>query len=85
MCVLSLSLVRFVISDKAKLGKIPWSYIILDEGQRIKNQESKLALTLNSHYNSKHRLVLTGTPLQVCGCNHRRRFNIFLTIIFGLS
>jgi len=27
---------EFVISDKAKLGRIAWNYIILDEGQRIK-------------------------------------------------
>lgn len=55
---------RFVIADKAKLGKIQWNYIILDEGQRIKNKDSKLSTTLVTAYQSKRRLVLTGTPLQ---------------------
>eukprot|EP00698_Gefionella_okellyi_P022852 TRINITY_DN7652_c0_g1_i1.p1 TRINITY_DN7652_c0_g1~~TRINITY_DN7652_c0_g1_i1.p1 ORF type:complete len:1123 (+),score=256.91 TRINITY_DN7652_c0_g1_i1:28-3369(+) len=55
---------EFVIGDKAKLGRIPWNYIILDEGQRIKNKDSKLSGTLTGAYDSKHRLVLTGTPLQ---------------------
>lgn len=30
----------------------------------MKNSQSKLSLTLTTHYNSRYRLILTGTPLQ---------------------
>lgn len=40
-----------------------WRYMIVDEGQRIKNHNSQLACVLRK-INSVHRLILTGTPLQ---------------------
>ncbi|XWS39076.1 hypothetical protein CRYUN_Cryun18bG0019100 [Craigia yunnanensis] len=49
--------------DRPKLSKIPWHYIIIDEGHRIKNASCKLNADLK-HYQSSHRLLLTGTPLQ---------------------
>ncbi|KAG2332464.1 hypothetical protein Bca52824_003644 [Brassica carinata] len=49
--------------DRPKLSKILWHYIIIDEGHRIKNASCKLNADLK-HYNSSHRLLLTGTPLQ---------------------
>ena len=56
----------FIINkkDTPKLGSIPWEYIVVDEGHRMKNTESKLTTTLSTRYTSKHRLILTGTPLQ---------------------
>lgn len=36
----------------------------LDEGHRMKNTQSKLSQTLTQFYHSRHRLILTGTPLQ---------------------
>ncbi len=56
---------EYVMLDKADLGKIEWNYIIIDEGHRIKNRNSKLSTTLRNSYMSRHRLLLTGTPLQV--------------------
>lgn len=50
--------------DKPKLSKVQWHYIIIDEGHRIKNASCKLNADLK-HYSSTHRLLLTGTPLQV--------------------
>lgn len=50
--------------DRPKLSKIHWHYIIIDEGHRIKNASCKLNADLK-HYQSAHRLLLTGTPLQV--------------------
>uniref|UniRef100_A0A2P2ME21 Chromatin structure-remodeling complex protein SYD n=1 Tax=Rhizophora mucronata TaxID=61149 RepID=A0A2P2ME21_RHIMU len=50
--------------DRPKLSKIHWHYIIIDEGHRIKNASCKLNTDLK-HYQSFHRLLLTGTPLQV--------------------
>ena len=44
-----------------------WQYIIVDEGHRMKNAQSKFAQTLGTAYQSRNRLLLTGTPLQVCG------------------
>ncbi|KAK6617248.1 hypothetical protein RUM44_005579 [Polyplax serrata] len=52
-----------LIRDRAILKKISWYYLIIDEGQRIKNYKSLLARTL-SEFNSIGRLILTGTPLQ---------------------
>ncbi|KAJ8921989.1 hypothetical protein NQ315_008626 [Exocentrus adspersus] len=45
------------------LHQFDWQYIIVDEGHRIKNHESKLSIILRS-FNSSNRLLLTGTPLQ---------------------
>jgi SNF2 family DNA or RNA helicase len=56
--------------DKSDLGKIEWNYIIIDEGHRIKNKNSKLSNTLRQ-YMSRHRLLLTGTPLQVTSAARR--------------
>lgn len=55
---------EFVMIDKADLKKIEWDYIIIDEGHRIKNRNGKLSCDLKK-YLSRHRLLLTGTPLQV--------------------
>jgi len=52
------------MKDKATLKKFTWEYIIVDEGHRMKNTESKFAQILGSYYTSKRRLLLTGTPLQ---------------------
>ncbi|XP_042420357.1 chromatin structure-remodeling complex protein SYD-like isoform X1 [Zingiber officinale] len=49
--------------DRPKLSKIHWHYIIIDEGHRIKNASCKLNGDLRN-YQSSHRLLLTGTPLQ---------------------
>ena len=54
----------YVMRDKKFLSKVDWSYIIVDEGHRMKNAQSKLTLTLSKFYKSQHRLLLTGTPLQ---------------------
>ncbi|GMR60116.1 hypothetical protein PMAYCL1PPCAC_30311, partial [Pristionchus mayeri] len=55
---------EYVIKEKALLGKIHWKYMIIDEGHRLKNHQSKLTLMLNAHFRAQHRLLLTGTPLQ---------------------
>ena len=55
---------EYIIRGKAVLKKFNWQYIIVDEGHRIKNSQSKLASVLGQEYNSRHRVLLTGTPLQ---------------------
>ncbi|KAL6345794.1 hypothetical protein AAG906_017546 [Vitis piasezkii] len=49
--------------DSASLKPIKWECMIVDEGHRLKNKDSKLFLSLKQ-YLSKHRVLLTGTPLQ---------------------
>jgi hypothetical protein len=43
-----------------------WRYLILDEAHMIKNWKSQRWQTL-LRFNSKRRLLITGTPLQVGG------------------
>jgi ATP-dependent helicase STH1/SNF2 len=38
--------------------------MIVDEGHRMKNQNSKLSSTITQYYTTRYRLILTGTPLQ---------------------
>ena len=54
----------FIMRDKSSLNKIQWQYIIVDEGHRMKNSKSKFSNVLSNSYESAHRLLLTGTPLQ---------------------
>uniref|UniRef100_A0A2P2KCT1 DNA helicase n=1 Tax=Rhizophora mucronata TaxID=61149 RepID=A0A2P2KCT1_RHIMU len=53
-----------IMRDKVFLRKIPWQYMIVDEGHRLKNHECALARTLDSGYQIQRRLLLTGTPIQ---------------------
>ncbi|CAL2041348.1 unnamed protein product [Caenorhabditis brenneri] len=55
---------EYVIKEKTLLGKIRWKYMIIDEGHRLKNHNSKLTSMLNGFFHAQHRLLLTGTPLQ---------------------
>lgn len=50
--------------DKTWLSKIEWNYIVVDEGHRLKNHQSKLSGVLQAAYTASHRLLLTGTPIQ---------------------
>lgn len=55
---------EYVVSGKNLLKRVQWQHLIIDEGHRIKNHESKLSVTLQMYYTSRNRLLLTGTPLQ---------------------
>ena len=52
-----------IVRDEAIVQQIHWDLIILDEGQRIKNWESKTSQTFQL-LNSTYALVLSGTPLE---------------------
>ncbi|KAE8701589.1 CHD3-type chromatin-remodeling factor PICKLE [Hibiscus syriacus] len=49
--------------DTTSLKPIKWECMIVDEGHRLKNKDSKLFLSLKK-YTTYHRTLLTGTPLQ---------------------
>ncbi|WVQ94065.1 hypothetical protein IAU59_001143 [Kwoniella sp. CBS 9459] len=55
---------EYIIKERPLLSKIKWVHMIIDEGHRMKNVKSKLSQTLNEYYITRHRLILTGTPLQ---------------------
>lgn len=62
------------LSMKARLkalknmgGEMPstaWDYVVLDEGHKIKNPDIALSIAMRL-LPAKHRLLLTGTPIQV--------------------
>ncbi len=52
-----------VLRDILAIERTPWDLIVLDEGQRIKNWESKTSRVIKS-LRSRFALVLTGTPLE---------------------
>jgi len=49
--------------DRSVLLKQPWHYLILDEAQQIKNPRA-LAAQVVRKLNCRHRLCLTGTPME---------------------
>ncbi len=49
--------------DIEELQKFYFNYVILDESQAIKNPESIISKSVRKLY-SKHRLILTGTPIE---------------------
>eukprot|EP00045_Choanoeca_perplexa_P010151 m.101553 g.101553 ORF g.101553 m.101553 type:complete len:789 (-) comp15175_c0_seq1:81-2447(-) len=54
---------EIVMRDRRHLQSMPWKYIVVDEGHRLKNLNCRLIRELKS-YQSANRLLLTGTPLQ---------------------
>jgi ATP-dependent helicase STH1/SNF2 len=60
-------------AEQKKLSLVRWQYLVLDEGHRLKNSASKGALTLAALYKHvRHRLILSGTPLQNSQWPHTR-------------
>ncbi|KAG7450799.1 uncharacterized protein BT62DRAFT_1045760 [Guyanagaster necrorhizus] len=55
---------EYIIKDRPHLSKLKWLHMIIDEGHRMKNTQSKLSQTLTTYYHTRYRLILTGTPLQ---------------------
>eukprot|EP00934_Nitzschia_sp_Nitz4_P004538 Nitzschia sp. Nitz4//scaffold162_size51285//15820//20464//NITZ4_006968-RA/size51285-processed-gene-0.20-mRNA-1//1//CDS//3329537970//4528//frame0 len=49
--------------EKNVLNKFAWSYLIIDEAHRLKNEASTFSLTVRS-FETRYRILLTGTPLQ---------------------
>ncbi|ORX91536.1 hypothetical protein K493DRAFT_286696 [Basidiobolus meristosporus CBS 931.73] len=53
-----------MISDADILSRIvPWEVLVVDEGHRLKNESSRLFVQLNK-LTVRHKILLTGTPLQ---------------------
>ncbi|KAJ3347758.1 hypothetical protein GGF32_006584 [Allomyces javanicus] len=52
-----------VIADIKVFRDLPFQFIVVDEGHRLKNMDCQLMKHLSS-LNSEHKILLTGTPLQ---------------------
>ena len=52
-----------VRNDASLLSKLPWRYVIVDEAHFIKNSAAGVAKAVKT-IPAKHRLALTGTPIQ---------------------
>eukprot|EP01062_Namystynia_karyoxenos_P072454 TRINITY_DN6862_c0_g1_i1.p1 TRINITY_DN6862_c0_g1~~TRINITY_DN6862_c0_g1_i1.p1 ORF type:complete len:1664 (+),score=450.74 TRINITY_DN6862_c0_g1_i1:75-4994(+) len=52
-----------VVADREYFRRVEWCYLVLDEAHHIKNWRSQRWRVV-SELHSRHRLVLTGTPLQ---------------------
>ena len=50
--------------EKNALSKFAWQYLIIDEAHRLKNEASQFSQTVRM-LRTAHRLLITGTPLQV--------------------
>jgi len=51
------------VADSEYLSKLPFLSVVVDEGHRLKSQQSKLLAELRK-IKTRHRLLLSGTPLQ---------------------
>jgi superfamily II DNA or RNA helicase len=49
--------------DYKQLKRIPWLYVVVDEGHNIKNPDAKRTKAIKA-IPSQHKLALTGTPIQ---------------------
>lgn len=81
VCVTSYEM---VLREKSHLKKFAWEYIIIDEAHRIKNEESSLAQIIRL-FNSRNRLLITGTPLQNNLHELWALLNFLLPDVFGDS
>lgn len=70
-----------VHKQEKRLSTIPWEYLVIDEGHRMKNTESKLVMTLQK-FECRRRMILTGTPLQNSLNELWALFNFLLPTVF---
>jgi len=54
---------EMIVSDTPVFRAVQWESLVVDEGHRLKNAQSKLSMRLNK-LKIRHRVLLTGTPLQ---------------------
>lgn len=52
------------LKDVELLQDINWHVLVVDEGHRIKNSEGKKNNMMRNSIKAKHRIILTGTPVQ---------------------
>lgn len=75
---------EMILREKSHLKKFAWEYILIDEAHRIKNEESSLSQIIRL-FNSRNRLLITGTPLQNNLHELWALLNFLLPDVFGDS
>ena len=75
---------ELIMREQAVFKKFNFSYLIIDEAHRIKNEKSKLSETVRK-FKSTNRLLLTGTPLQNNMHELWALLNFLLPDVFGDS
>ena len=75
---------ELIIKDRKHLSKYKWGYIVVDEGHRLKNFNSKLMQEIKK-YPSAGRMILTGTPLHVSSATLLYQFIIAYLVQNNLS
>ncbi|EIN06874.1 hypothetical protein PUNSTDRAFT_90611 [Punctularia strigosozonata HHB-11173 SS5] len=73
---------EMIIKDRQHLAHYRWGYIVVDEGHRLKNFDSKLMQEIKK-YESAGRMILTGTPLHNNLSELWSLLNFILPDIFG--
>ena len=55
-----------IVEEKTRqsLMKVPWQGLVVDEGQRLKNEKNQLYECLSKYFRFPFKVLLTGTPLQ---------------------
>ena len=62
-CNAVLTTYEILLKDKAFFNSVSWAALVVDEAHRLKNEDSLLYRTLIK-FDTNHRLLVTGTPLQ---------------------
>ena len=64
-----------IVEEKTRqsLMRVPWQGLVVDEGQRLKNEKNQLYECLLKYFRFPFKVLLTGTPLQN---NVRELFNL---------
>lgn len=75
---------EMIMREKSHLKKFAWEYIIIDEAHRIKNEDSSLSNIVRT-FNSRNRMLITGTPLQNNLHELWALLNFLLPDVFGES
>jgi len=79
VCVTTYEIIRI---ERNAFCKFKWRYLIMDEAHSIKNEQSRLSLTVRE-LDTEYRMLITGTPLQ----NNLRELwallNFLLPEVFG--
>lgn len=66
-----------------KLRGIPWDLIVYDESQRLKGRGTKQSRDAAKFVSAKHRVLLSGTPIEQCPQDLWAQFRFALPEVFG--
>ena len=75
---------EYLVKHDTKLAKKQWSWIIVDESQRIKNRSSNASRSMRKlRHSSSYKYVLSGTPDDGDAQHYWAQFRFFAPEVFG--